>query len=163
MEVGTYQGGSAYFIADAFRAHSITDFRFHVFDTFEGHPADAVTALDPGQTPGHFAETGFEAVRDYLSPFANVELHKGDVLQTLPSLPESKYRLVHLDTDLYLPTRTCLEYFEPRLSSGGVVVLDDYSAKRCTGVREAVDTYLAESDAFQAWDLRTEQLMLVRR
>lgn len=163
VEVGTYRGGSAYFIADALRAHGITDARFHVFDTFEGHPTDAVTDLDPGQSPGHFNETGLEEVRSYLSPFANIELHKGDVLQTLPGLPESRYRLVHLDTDLYLPTRTCLEYFEPRLSSGGVVVLDDYSAKRCTGVREAVDTYLAESGAFQAWDLRTEQLMLVRR
>jgi len=163
VEVGTYRGGSAYFIADSLRAHAISDIRFHVFDTFEGHPPGAVTDLDPGHSPGHFAETSFEEVRDYLSPFSNIELHRGDVLQTLPDLPDAKYRLVHLDTDLYLPTKTCLEYFEARLSPGGVVVLDDYSARRCEGVHDAVDEYMARSNAFQAWDLRTEQLMLVRR
>lgn len=163
VEVGTYQGGSAYFIAAALRAHSIADARLHVFDTFEGHPGAAITEFDPGQNPGHFATTSYEDVRDYLSPFPNIELHRGDVLETLTGLPDARYRLVHLDTDLYLPTKTCLEYFEPRLSPGGVVVLDDYSAKRCEGVRDAVDEYLAESRAFQAWDLRTEQLMLVRR
>jgi hypothetical protein len=163
VEVGTYKGGSAYFIADAFRAHSITDLRFHVFDTFEGHPTGALTELDPGQSVGHFSETSYDDVREYLSPFPSVQFHRGDVLDTLPALPESTYRLVHLDTDLHLPTKTCLEYFESRLSPGGVVVLDDYSAKRCEGVKDAVDEHLSRSSAFQAWDLRTEQLMLVRR
>lgn len=162
-EVGTYQGGSAYFIADALRAHQIAGVTLHVFDTFEGHPASAITESDPGQDASHFAATSYEDVREYLSPFSNVALHRGNVLETLPGLPEARYRLLHLDTDLYLPTRTCLEYFEPRLSSGAVVVLDDYSAKRCEGVRDAVDDYLSRSNAFQAWDLRTEQLMLVRR
>jgi hypothetical protein len=85
------------------------------------------------------------------------------VLNTLPTLPESTYRLVHIDTDLYLPTKACLEYFAPRLSPGGVVVLDDYASGKCEGVRTATGEYFGQSDAFQVWDLRTEQLMLVKR
>ena len=147
-EVGSYRGGSAWFIASALRAQLGEDLPFHVFDTFAGHPAAAISGQDTFHEPGNFSGTSFDAVREYLSPFPQIVFHRGDVLDSLPQLPEAVYRLVHLDTDLYLPTKACLEYFEPRLSRGGVIVLDDY---------------LEGADVFQAWDMRTEQLMLVKR
>jgi O-methyltransferase len=162
-EVGSYRGGSAWFIASAFKAQLDEDVPLHVFDTFAGHPAAAISGQDTFHEPGNFSDTSYEAVRDYLSPFPHVVLHPGDILESLPGLADAVYRLVHLDTDLYLPTRACLEYFEPRLSRGGVIVLDDYASKRCEGVRSAVVEYLEGKDIFQAWDMRTEQLMLVKR
>jgi O-methyltransferase len=81
----------------------------------------------------------------------------------LPNLEESPYRLVHIDTDLYQPTIVCLDYFGQRISPGGVIVIDDYASKKCPGVPKAVSEYLARTDQFQSWDMRTEQLMLVKR
>jgi macrocin-O-methyltransferase TylF-like protien len=162
-EIGSYRGGSAYFIASVFGAVTDAPVPFHVFDTFEGHPANAISERDPNHKPGFFNATSYDDVLAYLSPFAGVQIHKGDVLDTLGGLDESSYRLVHIDTDLYLPTKACLEYFGPRLAPGGVFVLDDYASRKCEGVRTAVGEYLSETDAFQVWDLRTEQLMLVKR
>ena len=163
-EIGSYRGGSAHFIAGAFKALTGSEVPLHVFDTFEGHPAAAITEPDNFHEPGQFGDTSFEAVREYLSPFARIVFHRGDVLESLPGLPDAEFRLVHIDTDLYLPTKACLEYFEPRLSPGGVIVLDDYASKKCQGVRAAVVEYLGGMDgAFQVWDLRTEQLVLVKR
>jgi O-methyltransferase len=165
VEVGTYRGGSALFIAGAFRALHGTDVRLDVFDTFEGHPAAALSDQDTyhREQTGLFQKTTYDDVKDYLSPFPDVHVHAGDVLVTLPDLPERPYSLVHVDTDLYLPTKACLDYFGPRLSPGGVIVVDDYSSPNCPGVRDAAVEYLAGRHGYHVWDQRTKQLVLIKR
>lgn len=162
-EIGTYRGGSAYFIASTFVAVTGAEVPFHVFDTFEGHPEQAISEHDTFHKAGQFGGTSYDDVRAYLATCASIQIHRGDVVTSLPHLGESKYRLVHIDTDLYRPTIACLEYFGPRLSPGGVFVLDDYASGKCPGVRTAAVEYLERTDAFQVWDMRTEQLMLVKR
>jgi O-methyltransferase len=162
-EIGSYRGGSAYFIAAAFRAIAAGEPDIHIFDTFEGHPSNTITDEDPFHTPGRFGDTSYEEVKSYLSAFARLQVHKSEVSASLPHLPEQRYRLVHIDTDLYRPTLDCLAYFGSRLTSGGVVIVDDYAASKCPGVPKAVAEYLERTDGFHAWDMRTEQLMLVKR
>ena len=163
-EIGAYRGGSSWFIASALRQVCGVEVPLHVFDTFTGHPAAAVGEEDPHQEAGKFAKTSLDEVRALLSTFELVRIHPGDVLETMTELPEQQYRLVHIDTDLYRPTLACLDYFAPRLSSGGVIVIDDYESKKCPGVPKAVAEFMArDHDRLQAWDMRTEQLMLIRR
>jgi len=162
-EIGTYRGGSAFFIASAFVSLAGDEVPMHVFDTFEGHPQQAITEHDHFQTAGTFRGTNLDDVKALLSPFQQLQIHKGDVIASLPQVAEATYRFVHIDTDLYQPTIACLDYFGARLSPGGVMVIDDYGSKRCPGVPKAVLEYLDRSDAFQVWDMRTEQLMLVKR
>jgi hypothetical protein len=162
-EVGSYRGGSAYFLASACLAVTGAEVPVLVFDTFEGHPADQITEHDPFHTAGQFGATSYEDVTAYLAPFHLLQVHKGEVSRSLPSIPEMPYRLVHIDTDLYAPTMACLEYFGRRLVPGGVVVVDDYASRKCPGVPKAVVEYVDRTGAFQAWDLRTEQVMLVKR
>jgi hypothetical protein len=118
---------------------------------------------DEYHTAGQFGGTDFDKVRALLAPFTQLAIHKGDVSASLPHLAESTYRLVHIDTDLYQPTVVCLDYFGDRMCRGGVIVVDDYGAKKCAGVATAVTEYLAQTDDFHAWDMRTDQLVLVRR
>ena len=161
-EVGSYRGGSAFFIASAFVKATGGEVPIHVFDTFEGHPERSVTEHDPFQTVGHF-KTSYKKVRAYLAPFQRVQVHAGDVLALLPVLEETTYRLVHIDTDLHQPTLACLQYFGARLAKGGVIVVDDYGSGKCPGVYRAVSEYLAQTGGFQVWDMRTEQLALLNR
>lgn len=162
-EVGSYRGGSAFFIASAFMSMTGEEAALHVFDTFEGHPAQAISEHDPFHTAGQFSGTAYDDVRDYLSRFARLQIHKGDVSASLPGLTESSFRLVHIDTDLYQPTLTCLQHFVPRMAPGGVIVIDDYASTKCPGVPKAVSEYLEDREDLQVWDLRTEQLVLVKR
>ena len=163
-EIGSYRGGSAYFIAKAFTQIVGQEVAFHVFDTFEGHPEGAITEGDSYHVAGRFGHgTDYEKVREFLSPFTQLSIHKGDIAESLPPLANTAYRLVHIDTDLYQPTLVCLDYFGPRLSPGGVIVVDDYSAPKCDGVPKATLEWLERTDGFQVWDMRTEQLMLVKR
>jgi len=60
----------------------------------------------------------------------NVELIKGDITKTIPEYleryPKLKISLLNLDVDLYEPSKVILENFYPRLTKGGVLILDDY-------------------------------------
>ena len=82
----------------------------------------------------------------------NVEIIKGDILQTLDNYlsdnPHLKISLLHIDVDLYEPTFQSLEFFYPRLVNGGVIVCDDYNYNEFDGAKKAWDTYFADKEYF---------------
>jgi predicted O-methyltransferase YrrM len=163
-EVGTYRGGSAYFLALAYRMHLGREVPLEAIDTFEGHPQEKLSALDPPshKQPGAFAKTSYEQVVAYLREFERVTVRKGELTAVAPELPDQRYQLVHLDVDLYESTKDCLAYFADRVVPRGVIVLDDYDAPNCPGVRQAAEELLAADDRWQTWHPHTEQLVMIR-
>jgi hypothetical protein len=73
----------------------------------------------------------------------NIELVKGDITKTVPEYvkknPQFKISLLNLDTDIYEPAVTVLEYLYPRIVIGGILILDDYGT--FPGETKAVDEY----------------------
>jgi glycosyltransferase involved in cell wall biosynthesis len=163
-EVGTFRGGTAYFLASAIRERLGQEAPLYVFDTFEGHPENKVSEdVEPEQAVGSFSETSAQDVREYLSDFERVQVIEGEAVASLRGLEEQTFSLVHLDVDLYLPTLEFLRYFMPRLAPGGAIVVDDYGAPSCPGIARAIDEFLAERDDVQRWPMLTEQAVLLRR
>jgi O-methyltransferase len=58
---------------------------------------------------------------------------------TIPTLPEMKIAFCHIDCDWYEPVLLCLTYVAPRLSDGGIIVLDDYND--WPGCKKATDEF----------------------
>ena len=75
--------------------------------------------------------------------YKNIELVKGDITKTIPKYleknPELRISLLNLDTDIYEPAVTILEYLYPRIVKGGILILDDYGV--FPGETKAVDEY----------------------
>ncbi len=161
-EVGSFRGGSAYFIASAFRHFSGREHTFHIIDTFEGHPDKITPSLDGSHVLGKFADTNYGDVKSYLGEFGSLVVHKGEFSETIKSFPDLIYSLVHIDVDIYESTKDCLNYFGPRLGHGGVIIVDDYGAPSCSGVEKAVKEFLENVSGFQAWHPLTEQLVLIK-
>jgi hypothetical protein len=133
--------------------------QFWLYDTFEGMPPPTARDLDfAGRTPqqhlaawgardmGEMANSSIDEVRRNLSltgiPEDRFVLVKGKVEQTIPgTMPDGPIAILRLDTDWYESTRHELEHLFPKLSSGGVIVIDDYGFWR--GSREACDEYFA--------------------
>ena len=163
-EVGTYRGGSAYFLALAYQILLGREVPLDAIDTFEGHPRNKLSDHDPPshKGPGAFARTSYEEVVGYLHQFEQTVVHKGELTAIANDLPDRTYQLVHLDVDLYESTKDCLAYFTGRLAPGGVIVLDDYDAPNCPGVRLAAEEFLSGNDRWQTWQPHTEQLLLIR-
>src|SRR5208282_6239907 len=65
----------------------------------------------------------------------------GDVLRTIPNQAPESIALLRLDTDWYESTRHELEHLFPRLSPGGILIIDDYGDWQ--GARKAVDEFIA--------------------
>lgn len=132
-EVGVFRGGTARVIGEAKGSR-----RLHLFDTFEGLPAPG--AIDTAFQQGQYAGS-LEAVRAFLAGCEGVEFYQGLFPATGEAVKERRFSFVHLDVDLYESTRASLEFFYPRLSTGGVIVSHDYV--EFAGVRRAFDEFFA--------------------
>lgn len=89
-------------------------------------------------------------VQGNLAPFSypadKIKYVAGDVIKTLDieeNIPE-KISFLRLDTDWYESTKKEMEVLFPRLSSGGVLVLDDYFW--WAGQKQAVNEYFNENN-----------------
>lgn len=160
VECGVYKGGNALIAAALFKAYGVRR-KVWLFDTFLGMTEP--TALDKEST------TGVAAIEEYsqkdrgdhndwvFCPIDQVQAHfdaagllsdqivfvQGDVLQTLGNgehLPD-QVSVLRLDTDWYESTRIELEVLYPRLSVGGVLLIDDYG--HFSGAQQATDEYFA--------------------
>lgn len=134
------------------------DRALYLFDTFTGCDArDTAVEEKNGYSDtkvGAFAFTAKEL--DNLEgtllarmPYPRqVVIRKGWFPETAFDLEENRYALVHIDTGLYQPTYSAFQYFYPRMSPGGVILLSGYEdGKRC-GVAEAVRNLEAQYGAF---------------
>jgi O-methyltransferase len=68
-----------------------------------------------------------------------IALHRGLFEDTL--WPSSAIALAHVDCDWYEPVKLCIERIWPQLSSGGLMVFDDYNDYG--GCTKAVDEFAA--------------------
>ena len=134
-EVGVFRGGSAKLICEA-----KGDQRLLLFDTFEGLPKGH--EADRGIHRRNQYACGLEDVQQYLAAYENVSFHKGIFPDSTTDVLEQKYSFVHFDVDLYEGTKACLEYFYPRMISGGIMVSHDYGL--LAGVEKAFDEFFAD-------------------
>lgn len=72
-------------------------------------------------------------------PMESTRFIQGPVEQTLPGQMPDRIALLRIDTDWYESTRHELIHLYPRLSPGGILIIDDYG--HWQGARKAVDEY----------------------
>jgi hypothetical protein len=124
-------------------------------DSFQGFPAPSTEdALQDGTfhertREGIFNDTSYEALLNRISALGykqNIQLLKGFFNDTLPNLGEVKFKIVHLDCDLYQSYITCLTLLYPRLLPGGYMVFDEYDTSEAVypGARKAIDEFLLD-------------------
>ena len=138
-EIGVYRGNTARILAQAARAGGR---RLFLFDTFSGfNSADQADTDCPSRA---FADTSLEKVNDFVGTDC-VEYVVGRFPNSLTTVKISNhFAIVHLDCDLYQPTADGLTYFYPRLSSGGLLILHDYSSGHWSGCARAIDAFLKD-------------------
>jgi hypothetical protein len=78
----------------------------------------------------------------FLGHINKVELVKGDAVKTIPSFikknPHTVISLLHLDFDIYEPTKRALESFLPRMPKGAAIVFDELNNRVWPGETLAV-------------------------
>lgn len=136
-EVGVWRGETSAFI------HRLApERRLYLFDTFEGFPAQD---LAPGARDLRFRDTSAAAVRDRVGRSPSVILKPGYVPDVLEEVAQERFAFALLDLDLLEPTRASLEFFYPRLSPGGYLIVHDYNNDESEwACKRAFDAFLAD-------------------
>jgi hypothetical protein len=153
VECGVWKGGSMMAAALTLLRLGVKR-RLYLFDTFAGMTTPTAVDRDfAGRSAVQLSEAGqleftnipLEEVRTNLRSTGYDEnlitYVKGPVEETLPDKAPETIAILRLDTDWYESTRHELEHLFPRVSSGGVVIIDDYG--HFEGARRAVDEFIA--------------------
>jgi hypothetical protein len=159
VECGVWRGGST--MAAAIALVEIGDINrdIYLYDTFEGMPApgkedvrhdgigakkllcngeksldDLHSAYAPiAQVKNNVFSTGY--------PEDRIQFIPGKVEETIPNTIPNEIAILRLDTDWYSSTIHELQHLYPRLSPGGILIIDDYGYWK--GARQAVDEYFS--------------------
>jgi hypothetical protein len=108
------------------------------FDTFEGIPEEGyIPELDGNDPPGKWKPSILTL--PYLEGLLNVRVVKGLFQNTLASAGVGTLALVHMDCDNYMSYKTVLDWLPAHLTTGSVVVFDDYNG--CAGAKKAVNEF----------------------
>jgi O-methyltransferase len=160
VECGVWRGGSMMAVALALRNLGCTDRSLYLFDTYAGMPKPESVDIDSkGQSAMPMFksnQTGDDSSDFCLGTLPDVQagmagtgydqklIHfvKGKVEDTIPSQAPERIALLRLDTDWYESTRHELEHLFPRLSCGGILIIDDYGYWQ--GAKKATDEYIAQ-------------------
>ena len=153
VECGTWKGHSAYIISDILFENDFTG-DFHIFDSFEGGLSEKVEKdqnirvelnQQKIQEESNIFHSTEDEVNSTLSNFNFIHLYKGWIPNRFNEVKTKQFSFVHIDVDLYEPTRDSLNFFFPRLVENGVIVCDDYGLCQFPGAKKAVDEFLKKN------------------
>jgi hypothetical protein len=152
VECGVWKGGSSIMAMLALMELGVNDRHFFLFDTYEGMPdptdedGKAPHELLERQGREKFSEMNAVGILDVAKhvesfgyPKSKTHLVAGKVEDTIPRKGLDEVAFLRLDTDWYASTLHELQQLYPILSTGGVLIVDDYG--HFSGARKAVDVY----------------------
>jgi hypothetical protein len=145
-EIGVYKGASMLFFAklvQIFESESLT--QVHGFDWFEGTGSDVIESkVEVGTYKEDFERIVKLIQAQSLSDLAFI--HKMDVTKDLkPFLeryPHLQFKIIFLDAGMYNVVSTVLPLLWDRLTTGGILILDQYNHELSPGETLAVREYL---------------------
>ncbi|MCU1242318.1 MAG: hypothetical protein JWO71_3044 [Candidatus Acidoferrum typicum] len=129
-EIGVWRGATSKFLHSAAPSRKL-----YLFDTFQGF----------ANGDERFRDTSVDFVKNLLGNPANVEFRVGLFPYTAVGLESEQFSLVMYDADLFEPAAAALEFFYPRLLSGGYFFLHDFNNKEYDwAVRRATTNFLRD-------------------
>jgi hypothetical protein len=159
VECGVWKGGSMMAVAKTLMSMNSEDRDLYLFDTFTGmtkpskldvgigtkeKASDIFEKEKTGEDTSNWVNASIVEVKKIFKKvgYDEKKLHfiEGKVEETIPKNSPSEISLLRLDTDWYESTKHELIHLFPKLSKGGVIIIDDYDDWE--GCRKAVDEYI---------------------
>ena len=116
VECGVADGLSSFFVLNEYR------FDAHLYDTF-GSLKDHDLEITP--TASVYSNLSLERTKNNLRGF-NIMWHQGYIPDSLDETAPKQISILHLDLTNSEAYVKALEFFYPRIISGGLIIFDDY-------------------------------------
>jgi hypothetical protein len=125
----------------------------YLYDTFEGLSAGQSTPREREQVEGVYDIPQWEEeVRQHFAPWPNARVIRGRVPEVLGGTAPERVAFLHLDMNSARAERAAFDFFQPRLSPGALILMDDF------GRAENIEIGLAHDQAFTGFGRRILEL-----
>jgi len=161
VECGVFKGASfVRFLTFRFNLESQFKRKIYGFDVFGKFP-EAQNKLDIKFLKKWKKNAGDGILKHELDillkkkHFKNFQLIKGEVQKTIPKFLKKnnlKISLLHLDMDVYEPTRFVLDNLFSKIVKGGIILIDDYQT--VYGATKAIKEFLKKNKKLKLQKLR---------
>lgn len=146
VECGVGDGMSAFFVLKemSFMVSKSPEIQYqmHLYDSWDTLHSEDLTEREL-HIEGRYANNSLERVRNNLIEFQNnIRYHVGYIPYTFTE-PLSNISYLHIDLNSANATLETLQYFYPSLSSGSVILFDDYGWSGFEETKETIDTFFS--------------------
>lgn len=161
LEVGVWRGGTGSLMA---RQLSLCGSNDEVFlcDTFQGVVKAGLE--DPNYVGGEHADTSQQVAEDLVKSLhlSNVRILNGIFPDQTAHLvePGTRFRLCHIDVDVYQSAKEVMAWIWDRMVPGGIVVYDDFGFETCKGITQFVNEQVADRDRLVLHNLNGHALVI---
>lgn len=124
VECGVNRGGLSRTVMHYVNFASMPEKKFYLLDTYCGFPEEHREHAAHWNRD-EFTECFAEAVQTF-APFPNAVLVRGKVPDTLTQVPAQRICYLSIDMNVMEPEIAAARFFWDKLSSGAVMLLDDY-------------------------------------
>jgi O-methyltransferase len=147
VECGVADGITSYFLLkepDSFK--NDVKYTLYLYDIWEPMKKDHLMPSE-FKNIGAYENSDLDRTRKNLSGFLdNIVIHKGFIPESLtaePRSPSDSVVYVHIDLNSSSPTPAALEFFYPKMTTGGVILFDDYGWIEYRETKETIDTFFS--------------------
>lgn len=170
-EFGSWRGANLMLMTKLLRIYDPHGCKqVHCFESFVGLETFSAQDGSSGESESGAYRGNYEELLAMISLCElgdDIIIHKGDIMQTLPESLENEglsFSFIYCDTDLYAPSRLILDRLHPRLSKGGLIVMDEWNYDKWPGeavaVREFIERYGDSYEMLHVRNARQPSLVL---
>lgn len=161
IEIGVWRGGTGALMARQAKTMGM-DATVFLCDTFKGVVKAGLK--DTTYQGGEHDDTTRNLVEKLI--FKQMELDNVEILEGIfpeessHQIQEQKFRLCHIDVDVYQSAKDILDWIWDRLIPGGIIVYDDYGFKGCGGITTHVEEQVNLQDRLVFHNLNGHAIIL---
>lgn len=138
---------------------------FYLLDTFEGLDSkySTIKEMERNKKMGYDKRGDiYDQVKETFKKYQNVKIIKGVVPETLAQVGSELISYLSLDMNCVGPEIDALEYFWPKMKSGGIIILDDYGYANSTNDQKEAHDKFAASKGVTILSLPTCQGIIIK-
>ncbi len=154
VECGCYKGVSARIVCDYVELEK-SDKHYYLYDLFEHSPE-----MNHHAMPEHSANL-YAQVKQRFADLEQVHVTQGSIPEVLHHIAPEKIALLHIDLNNAPAEIGALELLFDRVSTGGIIILDDYGWLAYRAQKEAEDPFFEER-GYRVLELPTGQGLLIK-
>ncbi|MBL4657166.1 MAG: hypothetical protein JKX73_04140 [Flavobacteriales bacterium] len=106
---------------------SLREKKFYLFDTFQGIIKEQVGKGEKAAYKNEYPDDTYEFILNSFKEYNNVVVTRGVVPESLTDVKIDKVAFLSLDMNILLPNRAAMEHFWPKMTRGGIMIINDYA------------------------------------